>query len=66
MNSSREILRSVSGVITALIVMLIAIVMLGLHVERSIGNEPRIFPVSIPWNETPDRSALPVACGVGS
>lgn len=66
MNSSREILRSVAVVVAGLVAMLIAIVVLGLYVERSIGKEPSVFPVSIPWKEKPLRSALPWARRLGS
>lgn len=66
MNSSREILRSVAVVVAGLVAMLIAIVVLGLYVERSIAKEPSVFPVTIPWKEKPLRSVLPLACRVGS
>ena len=65
MNPSREILRSVAVVVAGLVAMLIAIVVLGLYVERSIAKEPSVFPVSIPWKESLG-SPLPLACRVGS
>ena len=66
MNSSREILRSVAVIVAGLVAMLIAIVALGLYVERSIDKEPSVFPVAIPWKDKPLRSVLPLACRVGS
>ena len=66
MNPSREILRSVAVVVAGLVAMLIAIVVLGLYVERSIAREPSVLPVSIPSKDSPLRSALPLACRVGS
>jgi hypothetical protein len=66
MNSSREILRSVSVFVVSLVAMLIAIVVLGLYVERSTGKEPSVFPVAIPWKEEPLRPVLSPDCGVGS
>jgi hypothetical protein len=66
MNSSREILRSVALLVTSLVAMLTAIVLLGLHGERSIGEEPGRFPASTPWNERPLRSVLLLTCRVGS
>ena len=66
MNTSREILRTVAIVVAGLVAMLIAIVVLGLYVERSIAKEPSVFPVAIPWRDKPLRSTLPLACRVGS
>jgi len=66
MNPSREILRSVAVVVAGLVAMLIAIVVLGLYVERSIAMEPSVFPVAIPWKEEPLRSAVPLAYRAGS
>jgi hypothetical protein len=66
MNPSREILRSVAVVLAGLVAMLIAIVVLGLYVERSIVKEPSVFPVAIPWKEKPLCSPLQLACRVGS
>jgi hypothetical protein len=43
MNSSKEILRSVALLVAGLVAMLAASVVLGLHVERSIGREPGVF-----------------------
>lgn len=66
MNSLREILRSVAVVVAGLVAMLIAIVVLGLYVERSIGKEPGVFPVAIRWKEAPLPSAMPLDCRPGS
>ena len=66
MHSSREILRSIAPLVAGLLAMLIAVVVLGLYVQRSIGREPSLFPVSIPEQEKPLRTALPLACRVGS
>jgi hypothetical protein len=66
MNSSKEILRSSALLVAGLVAMLIAIVVLGLYVQRSIGSEPNISPVSIPRHEKPLHSALPLACRGGS
>jgi hypothetical protein len=66
MDSSREILRSVVLFVAGLVAMLAAIVVLGLYVERSIGKEPSVLPVSILQQETPLRAALPCARRVGS
>ena len=66
MNSSREILRSVAVIVAGLVAMLIAIVVLGLYVERSIAKEPSVFPGAIPWKDKSLRSVLPLACRVGS
>ena len=66
MNSSREIFRSVAVLVASFAAMLIAIVVLGLHVERSVGKAPSVFPVSISWKEKSPRSALSWAYRVGS
>lgn len=61
MSSSREIFRSVAIIVLAgLAAMLIAIVVLGLYVERSIAKEPSVLPITSPWNERPLRSVLPM------
>lgn len=66
MNSLREILRSVALLVAGFIAMLATIVVLGLYVEPSTGNEPSVFPVSILRKETPPRAALPCARRVWS
>lgn len=66
MHSSREILRSTALLVAGFVAMLIAVILLGLYVQRSIGREPSLFPVSIPEQEEPLRAARPVACRVGS
>ncbi len=66
MNSSREILRSVAVVVAGLVAMLIAMVVPGLYVERSIAKEPSVFPVTILRKGKPLSSVLPLACRVGS
>lgn len=66
MHSSSEILRSTALLVVGLFAMLIAIVVLGLYVQRAIGREPSLFPVSSPEQEEPLRAAMPVACRVGS
>jgi len=66
MNPSREIVRSVAGLLAALVAMMIAIVVLGMYVERSIPTESNVFPVAIPWEAMSLRWALPFACGVGT
>ncbi len=66
MHSLSEILRSAAPILASFIAMLIAIVVLGLYVQRSIGREPSLLPVSISEEEKPLRTALPVACRVGS
>jgi hypothetical protein len=66
MNSAGEIFRSASGVVAALIAILIAIVVLGLHVERSIQKEPSAFPVSGPWRDAPPCCARPAGRRAGS
>jgi hypothetical protein len=66
MHSSREILRSTALLVAGFVATLIVIVVLGLYVQRSIGREPSMFPVSIPEQEVALRAALPVACRVGS
>jgi hypothetical protein len=52
--------------VAGFVAMLIAVILLGLYVQRSIGTEPSLFLVSIPEQEEPLRAALPVACRVGS
>jgi len=47
--------------VAGLVAMLIAVLVLGLYVQRSIGREPSMFPVSIPEQEKPLRAVLPVA-----
>ncbi len=66
MNSPREILRSINVFVAGLLAMLIAIVVLGFYVQRSIGKESSVFPVSTPWQVRPIRSGLPLARGGGS
>ena len=66
MRSLWEILRSVAPAVVGLVAMLVAIVVIGLYVQRSIGRVPSVFPVSTPEKEEPVRAALPVACRVGS
>jgi hypothetical protein len=66
MNSSREILRSASGIVATLLAILIAIVVLGLHVERSIQKDPSAYSVSVPWKGAPPRSARPAGYRAGS
>lgn len=66
MDSSREFLRSVAVVVAGRVAMPIAIVALGLYVERSIAKGPSVFPATIPWKEKHLRSVLPLACRVGS
>ncbi len=66
MHSLREILRSIALLVAGSVAMLIAVILLGLYVQRSIGREPSLFPISIPEQEEPLRAALPVACRLGS
>jgi hypothetical protein len=66
MHPSGEILRSTALFVAGLVAMLIVIAVLGLYVQRSIGREPNLFPVSILEQEKSLRTALPVACRVGS
>ena len=66
MHPSGEILRSTALFVAGFVAMLIAVILLGLYVQRSIGREPSLFPVSILEQEKPLRTALPVACRVGS
>ena len=66
MHSSWEILRSMVPALAGLVAMLVAIVLLGLYVQSSIGRGQSMFPVSIPKQEEPLRAALAVACRVGS
>ena len=66
MHPSGEILRSTALFVAGLVAMLIVIAVLGLCVQRRIGREPSLFPLSILEQEKPLRTALPVACRVGS
>jgi len=66
MHSLWEILRSIAPAVAGLLAMLVAIVVLGLYVQRSIGRGLNMFPVSILEQEEPLRAALSVACRVGS
>jgi hypothetical protein len=66
MHPSGEILRSTALFVAGLVAMLIVIAVLGLYVQRSIGREPSLFPVSIPEQEEALLAVLPAACGVGS
>ena len=66
MHSLCEILRSIAPAVAGLLAMLVAIVVLGLYVQRSIGRRPNMFPVSISAQEESLRAVLSVACRVGS
>jgi len=53
MRSLWEILRSVAPAVVGLVAMLVAIVVIGLSMQRSIGRVPSVFPVSTPEQEEP-------------
>lgn len=61
MHSFCEILRSIAPAVAGLLAMLVAIVVLGLYVQRSIDRGPNISE-----QEEPLRAVLSVACRVGS
>ena len=61
MHSLCEILRSIAPAVAGLLAMLVAIVVLGLYVQRSIDRGPNISE-----QEEPLRAVLSVACRVGS
>ena len=61
MHSLWEILRSIAPAVAGLLAMLVAIVVLGLYVQRSIDRGPNISE-----QEEPLRAVLSVACRVGS
>jgi hypothetical protein len=63
MNSSREILRSINVFVAGLVALLIAIVVLGIYVQRFTGSESSGSPVSTPWQIRPLRSGLRLARG---
>jgi len=61
MHSLCEILRSIAPAVAGLLAMLVAIVVLGLYVQRSIDRGPNISE-----QEEPLRAVLSAACRVGS